>query len=184
MELAGPDSYCVGLNQFDAGHAMASHLLSRGYRRIGFLGAQLDPRVMQRLYGYRSALQEAGLPFAAGEILDATPSSIGLGVDMLGRLLRQAPDCDALFCCNDDLALGVLFESRRRDIRVPEQLAVAGFNDLAASAWVSPSLTTIATPRYNIGHAAATMLLQRMRGETPAASNIDLGFSLRVREST
>ena len=184
MELAQPESYCVGLNQFDAGHAMASHLLSRGYRRIGFLGAQLDPRVMQRFYGYRHALQEAGLPFGAGVILDPTPSSIGLGVGMLDRLLKQAPDCDAIFCCNDDLALGVLFESQRRGIRVPEQLAVAGFNDLAASAWVSPSLTTIATPRYGIGHAAATMLLQRMKGETPAASNIDLGFSLVVREST
>ncbi|MGH8809034.1 MAG: substrate-binding domain-containing protein, partial [Noviherbaspirillum sp.] len=87
-------------------------------------------------------------------------------------------------CCNDDLAHGVLFECQRRGIHVPEQLAVAGFNDLAASAWVCPSLTTIATPRYEIGHAAATMLLQLMKGETPQPTKKDLGFSLVVREST
>lgn len=183
MELAESATFAVGMQQFDAGYAMTQHLLARGYRRIGFLGAQLDPRVMQRLAGYRAALQEAGLVYAAGELLDPTPSSIGLGVNMLERLLKQAPDCDALFCCNDDLALGVLFECRRRSIRVPEQLAVAGFNDLAASAWVSPTLTTIATPRYEIGHAAATMLLQLMKDEAPSPCQVDLGFSLVVRES-
>ena len=184
MELMDSATYAVGLQQYDAGLAMTSHLLSRGYRRIGFLGAQLDPRVMQRLAGYRAALNAANCTYPAGEILDATPSSIGLGVHLLDRLLKQAPDCDALFCCNDDLALGVLFECQRRGIRVPQQLAVAGFNDLAASAWVSPTLTTIATPRYEIGHAAAAMLLQLMKHELPDPTVLDLGFAVVVREST
>ncbi|MEC5216557.1 LacI family gluconate utilization system Gnt-I transcriptional repressor [Actimicrobium sp. GrIS 1.19] len=184
MELTESGAFCAGSDQRDAGFAMASHLLERGYRRIGFLGAQLDPRVMQRLQGYRDALRGAGLPYERGEILDPTPSSIGLGVGMLGRLLLQAPDCDAVFCCNDDLALGVLFEAQRRNLQVPGQLAVAGFNDLAAAEWVSPSLTTIATPRYEIGHAAATMLLRQMQGEAPANASINLGYALKVREST
>jgi len=78
MELVDSAPYAVGLQQYDTGHAMTTHLLSRGYRRIGFLGAQLDPRVMQRLAGYRAALQEANCSYPAGELLDATPSSIGL----------------------------------------------------------------------------------------------------------
>lgn len=184
MELNRGDAYAVGLQQFDAGQAITRHLLQRGYRRIGFLGAQLDPRVLQRLAGYRAALQDAGLPFAAGEILEPTPSSIGLGAKLLERLLQQAPHCDAIFCCNDDLALGVLFECQRRGIQVPAQLAVAGFNDLAAAAWVCPSLTTIATPRYQVGHTAATMLLQLMNGEIPAPAQKDVGFSLMTRGST
>ena len=139
---------------------------------------------MERFAGYRAALQQAGLPYPAGEILDPTPSSIGLGSTLLDRLLRQAPDCDALFCCNDDLAHGVLFECQRRGLRVPDQLAVAGFNDLAASAWTCPSLTTIATPRYEIGQAAAAMLLQLMKGESPDPARVNLGFTLVVREST
>lgn len=184
MELGQADAFSVGLHQFDAGFAMTTHLIERGYRRIGFLGAQLDARVMERLAGYRAALQQAGLVYPAGELLDSTPSSIGLGVQLLDRLQQQAPDCDALFCCNDDLAQGVLFECQRRGIRVPQQLAVAGFNDLAASAWINPRLTTIATPRYAIGHAAATMLLQRMEGRMPEPAQMDLGYTLVVREST
>ncbi|HEV2612487.1 MAG TPA: LacI family DNA-binding transcriptional regulator [Noviherbaspirillum sp.] len=184
MELSDSAAYSVGLEQFDAGRAITSHLLSRGYRRIGFLGAQLDPRVMERLAGHRAALHDAGLTYPIGEVLDPRPSSIGMGVGLLDRLLQQAPDCDAVFCCNDDLAHGVLFECQRRGIRVPQQLAVAGFNDLAASAWTCPALTTIATPRYDIGHASASMLLQLMRGETPEPTKIDLGFSLVMREST
>lgn len=184
MDLDGPANYAVGMKQFDAGVAMTRHLFERGYRRIGFLGAQLDPRVMERLAGYRAVLKEHGTSYVQGELLDETPSSIGLGVSLLDRLLKQAPDCDAVFCCNDDLALGVLFECQRRGIRVPEQLGVAGFNDLAASAWASPSLTTIATPRYAIGHAAASMLLQLMKHETPSPAKLDLGFSLLAREST
>lgn len=183
MELRAAGAYSVGMEQFDAGHAITRHLLERGYRSIGFLGAQLDPRVLERLAGYRAALRDAGCD-SAGEVLDPTPSSIGLGAALLERLLRQAPQCDAVFCCNDDLALGVLFECQRRGLRVPQQLAVAGFNDLAASAWTCPALTTVATPRYGIGHAAATMLLQLMKGETPALARVDLGFSLMVREST
>lgn len=184
MEMTDGDAYSVGLEQFDAGRAITRHLLERGYRRIGFLGAQLDPRVLERLAGYRAALHDAGINYPVGELLDATPSSIGLGATLLDRLLRQAPQTDALFCCNDDLALGVLFECQRRGIRVPHQLAVAGFNDLAPAAWVHPALTTISTPRYEIGHTAAEMLLQLMKGEKPEPAKKDLGFSLVVREST
>jgi LacI family gluconate utilization system Gnt-I transcriptional repressor len=184
MELADGDTYSVGLNQFDAGWTITRHLLDRGYRKIGFLGAQLDPRVMERLAGYRAALRDAGFDHSVGEILDPIPSSIGLGATLLDRLLKQAPDTDALFCCNDDLALGVLFECQRRGIKVPEQLAVAGFNDLAAAACVHPALTTIATPRYEIGRVAASMLLQLMKGETPVPAKKDLGFSLVMRAST
>jgi LacI family gluconate utilization system Gnt-I transcriptional repressor len=184
MELGPGDGFSVGLQQFDAGHALTCHLLARGYQRIGFMGAQLDARVMQRLAGYRAALQEAGLAYPAGELLTETPSSIGLGAQLLAQLLRQAPDCDALFCCNDDLAQGVLFECQRRAIRVPQQLAVAGFNDLAASAWINPRLTTIATPRHAIGHASATLLLARIDGTALAPTQQDLGYTLVVREST
>lgn len=183
MEIPATPGYAVGLRQFDAGQALTRHLLQAGHRRIGFLGAQLDPRVMERLSGFRAALQEAGVYDPTREVLDPTPSSIGQGIALFHRLLEQAPDCDAVFCCNDDLAHGVLFECQRRGIAVPGRIAVVGFNDLAASAWICPSLTTIATPRYEIGHAAATMLLQLMKGESPSPDKVDVGFSLVVRES-
>lgn len=184
MDLPAKGAYAVGLRQTDAGFAIARHLIEQGYCRIGFMGAQLDPRVIERCAGYRAALAEAGMAYPTGEMLDPTPSSIGLGATLLGKLLQQAPDCDAVFCANDDLALGVLFECQRRGIRVPTQLAVAGFNNLDASAWSFPTLTTVSTPRYLIGHSAASMLLQLMNGEVPASNRLDMGFSLVVREST
>jgi LacI family transcriptional regulator, gluconate utilization system Gnt-I transcriptional repressor len=81
------------------------------------------------------------------------------------------------------LALGALFECQRRGIPVPDQIAIAGFNDLPSSAWSTPSITTITTPRYQIGFQAAQLLLQILDGQPPKKSRIDLGFTLTPRES-
>lgn len=185
MALAPRSGGCaVGLSQDQGGYAMARHLLARGYRRIGFVAAQLDPRTLARRDGYLRALDEAGLRKPARVLLVPDHSSIGLGAALLDRMLLQCPDCDAIFFCNDDLAQGALAQCRRRGIEVPAQLAIAGFNDLPASAWTSPSLTTIATPRFEIGRAAAGMLLELLAGRGPAVHCLDLGFELMARESS
>ncbi|MDB5759197.1 MAG: transcriptional regulator [Burkholderia sp.] len=184
MDLSdNPADMTVGFSQQEAARTMVRHLMGKGYRRIGFLGAQLDERTMKRAEGYRSALREVGLYDARRELLVPDPSTVGLGAEMLGRLLAVAPDCDALFCCNDDLAYGAIYQCQRRGIAVPGKLAIAGFNDLPASAWMNPSLTTIATPRYRIGYEAATLLRQAIEGTAPAVRQIDLGYTLMARES-
>ncbi|WP_024301113.1 LacI family DNA-binding transcriptional regulator [Pseudogulbenkiania sp. MAI-1] len=175
---------CVGFSQFDSGYALTRFLIEKGYRRIAFLAAQLDPRTLKRGEGYRAALREAGLYSPQRELAEPSPSSVGLGAQLLDRLLEQAPDCDAIFCNNDDLALGVMFQCQRRHIAVPEQLAIAGFNDLDASAWTNPPLTSVATPRYEIGREAALMLLALMSGRAPVSTRVDLGYRLVVRHST
>jgi LacI family transcriptional regulator, gluconate utilization system Gnt-I transcriptional repressor len=76
-----------------------------------------------------------------------------------------------------------VYQCQRRGIAVPERLAICGFNDLPASAWMKPSLTTVGTPRYRIGYEAATMLRAAIRGEAPAQAHLDLGFTLMARES-
>lgn len=179
-----PQRHAVGLSQFAAGQTITRHLIDRGYRRIAFIGAQLDERTLKRADGYRAALKEAGLYDASREVLVPDPSTIALGAELIGRLLAIAPDCDAVFCCNDDLAYGAIFQCQRRGIQVPRQLAVCGFNDLPPSAWMNPSVTTIATPRYRIGYEAASLLKRLINGETPAQTNVDLGFMLMAREST
>ena len=162
---------------------MTRYLIDKGYRRIGFMGAQLDERTIKRQEGYRKAMQEAGLADPRLELMVADPSTIALGAELVGRMLAVTPDCDAIFCCNDDLAHGAIFQCQRRGIRVPEQLAICGFNDLAPSAWMNPSLTTIATPRYRVGFEAASLLRAVIRGEPPAHAHIDLGFTVMARES-
>ncbi|NHZ99949.1 LacI family DNA-binding transcriptional regulator [Massilia sp. CCM 8734] len=184
MDLgSAPGQLSVGFSQFDAGRAMTRYLIDKGHTRIGFIGAQLDERTLRRADGYRQAMGEAGLLDARLELMVGGPSTIALGAQLVERMLEQAPDCDAVFCCNDDLAHGAIYHCQRRGIKVPEQLAVCGFNDLPASAWMTPSVTTIATPRYRIGFEAASLLLAVIKGEAPPAAQIDLGFTLMARES-
>jgi LacI family gluconate utilization system Gnt-I transcriptional repressor len=184
MDLSDdPKRMSVGLSQQYAGHTLTRYLLDKGYRRIGFIGAQLDERTLKRAEGYRQALREAGLYDPRRELMVADPSTIALGCELLGRMLATAPDCDAVFCCNDDLAHGAIYQCKRRGIAVPGQLAVCGFNDLSASAWMSPSVTTIGTPLYRIGFEAASLLRSAILGETLSGTRIDLGFTLMARES-
>ena len=183
MDLAeGEQDLSVGFSQLDAGRSMTRHLLDKGYRRIAFIGAQLDERTLRRADGYRQAMQAAGLADSSLETMVAEPSTIALGAELMRQTLAKR--VDAVFCCNDDLAHGAIYHCQRQGIRVPTDVAIAGFNDLPASAWMMPSLTTVDTPRYRIGYEAASLLMEVIGGRTPAQRRIDLGFTLRTREST
>lgn len=176
--------HCVGFRQTDAGAMMTRHLLSKGCRRIAFAAAQLDPRVMQRLYGWRSALQQAMAYEPTLEFLNPAPSSLALGGVLFEQIMKQSPAVDAIFFCNDDLAQGALMAALRLGIAVPNQVAIAGFNDLTGSDQMLPPLTTVRTPRARIGEAAAQMLLSLMRGKEPPCTQLDLGFEIVQRQST
>ncbi|PUE47732.1 LacI family DNA-binding transcriptional regulator [Limnohabitans sp. 2KL-51] len=176
--------YCVGFRQTEAGAAMTRNLLRTGRKRVAFAAAQLDPRVMQRLYGWRTALQEAGVYEPTLEFLNPAPSSLALGGVMFEQIMQQRPAVDAIFFCNDDLAQGALMAALRLGVSVPSQVAIAGFNDLTGSDQMLPPLTTVRTPRAPIGQAAAEMLLCLMRGEAPSCPQLDLGFEIVQRQST
>lgn len=185
METSGePGVACVGFSQTDAGAAITRHLLERGRRRIAFCAAQLDPRTLQRAEGYRRTLREAGLHDPALEVLSPESSSIALGARLFEDVLRRLPDVDAIFFCNDDIAQGGLLAASRLGVAVPGRIAVAGFNDLAGSDQMVPPLTTVRTPRAEVGREGAAMLLRRMRGGAPGPDCVELSYELVVREST
>lgn len=185
MELGGEaGALSVGFSQHQAGRAAAQHLIARGRRRLGFIAAQLDPRVMQRAEGFRQALAEAGLQAPELEMLDPQPSSIGLGGELFSRLLAQAPDVDGIFFCNDDLAQGAVLQALREGVAVPGRVAMIGFNDLPASAHMVPPLTSIRTPRAAVGRGAAQALLAMLDGKRVVTEQQDLGFELIQRESS
>ncbi len=185
MELA-QSTYVnsVGFSQTQAASALTQHLLSRGRKRIAFAAAQLDPRTMQRLDGWRQTLKSAKCYDKALSYTNKSPSSMALGGQMLQHILSEDPSIDAIFFCNDDLAQGALLAAQRMKIKVPQRLAIAGFNDLTGSDLIGPGLTTIRTPRAAIGEAAAHMLLALMRDEEVASSSVDVGYELMVRGST
>jgi LacI family gluconate utilization system Gnt-I transcriptional repressor len=185
MEVtSAPGVHSVGFSQADAGQAITEHLLSRGRRHIAFVAAQLDPRVMQRAEGYRRALRAAGLYDPKLELLNPSRSSIGLGGELFEQAMQLHPQLDAIFFCNDDLAQGGLLAALRHKVPVPQRVAIAGFNDLAGSAEMLPSLTTVHTPRSEIGAEAARLLLELMRGGTAPQHAVDVGYRLVVRDST
>jgi len=185
METLPPaKGYSVGFSQTDAGRAVTQHLLDRGRRRLAFVAAQLDPRVMQRAEGFRLCLAQAGLREQSCELLDPQPSSIALGAEMFERLLATHPGVDAIFFCNDDLAQGGLLAALRRGIAVPGRVAIAGFNDLEGSDQMLPALTTIRTPRAEIGERGAALLVALMNGESRPGKCVDVGYELVVRGST
>src|SRR3981189_63835 len=104
----------VGFSHPGASLSAISHILEQGRRRIGFLGARMDPRVQRRFDGYRDAMKAASL-FDPNLIITTTvPTTVTLGGTLFADLVARAPDIDAVFCVNDDLALGVLFDSQRR----------------------------------------------------------------------
>jgi LacI family gluconate utilization system Gnt-I transcriptional repressor len=139
---------------------------------------------MQRLYGWRTVLQKAGFYEPTLEFLNPAPSSLALGGVLFEQIMRQRLAVDAIFFCNDDLAQGALMAALRMGISVPSQVAIAGFNDLTGSDQMLPTLTTVRTPRAQIGQAAADMLLTLMRGEEPDVPQLDLGFEIVQRQSS
>ena len=185
MEL-GPDPFdmMVGLSQFDAGRAMAEHLINAGYRRIAFLAARLDPRSNRRMAGYRAVMAEAGLDDPSLIVQTKAPSSVRVGCELLREIVERRPDVEAVFCNNDDIALGALFECQRLGIAVPAQLGLAGFNDFEMMASAEPPITSVATERYEMGVAAMDMIARTIAGDPPQQKVVDLGFHLNLRAST
>jgi LacI family gluconate utilization system Gnt-I transcriptional repressor len=101
----------------------------------------------------------------------------------MARLLTLSAQPRAVFCATDIIAAGAVFEARRRGVRVPEEMAVAGFDDLEIAGEIAPALTTVRVPRYEIGRQAARLIQMRLSGETPEHAVYDLGFELVQRES-
>jgi LacI family gluconate utilization system Gnt-I transcriptional repressor len=176
-------AYCVGFSQEQAGAEAARHLLGRGRKRLGYIAAQLDPRVLQRGQGFRGVLQAQGLYDPELEVMSPLPSSIGLGSELFMQLMNAHPDVDGVFFCNDDLAQGAALEALRQGIAIPARVSLVGFNDLPGSAHMVPRLTSIRTPREEVGQRAAQLLLGLIDG-VAQQPQVDLGFELVVRESS
>ena len=185
MEIGeAPVDMMVGFSHYEASSAAIAHILAQGRRRIGFLGARMDPRVQRRFEGYRDAMKAASLFDPNLVVTTTVPTTVTLGGTLFADLVAQSPDIDAVFCVNDDLALGVLFECQRRRISVPRDLAIVGFNDLEFMASAVPSLTSVRTNRYEMGRHAVTMVIDAIEGRRPEVPVLDLGFQLMVRESS
>lgn len=180
-----PVDMAVGLSQRAAGRAMAHYLLGRGYRRLAYVGHDIatDPRALSRRAGLEQGLAEAGVSLIAALTLPG-PSSVPLGRAGTAQLLTMQPPGGLAVCySNDDMAVGGMFHALAAGLRVPQDLALAGFNGLALGQALPLPLTTIASRRAEIGEGAAALLLARLAGEA-AEPVLDLGFRLITGATT
>jgi LacI family gluconate utilization system Gnt-I transcriptional repressor len=112
------------------------------------------------------------------------PAGLAAGADAVVRLVDRAPEIDAVFFAGDVLAIGALFECRRRGWAVPGRLGIASFDDIDLLRHVDPAVTTVRLPRYEIGRRSAECLLDRIGGRSAASVTVDLGFDIVQRDST
>ena len=179
-----PVDVCVGFSHFHAAEAATRHLISQGYRSPGFLGARMDPRTQRRFAGFKAEAEAVGVFDTNRVVTSIEASSVTKGAAMLRQLMTQAPEVDAIFCNNDDLALGALFESQRMELDVPNRLGICGFNDLDVMAAANPSLSSVQTERFQMGKHAIEIILARLAGTYSGPAIVDLGYKVMARDST
>lgn len=175
----------VGFSNEKAAYEMTCTLAEAGYRKIGFVCAPVkdNDRALGRRTGYRRAVRKLGLVDDRSLEREAR-FSLRNGSAALCDLVEQHRDIEAIFYANDILAVGGLLECARRKWKVPERLGIAGFDDVDLASQIVPALTTVRIPRYEIGAAAARLILARLAGEKIKEHVLDLGFEIVVREST
>ncbi|ADZ93024.1 LacI family DNA-binding transcriptional regulator [Marinomonas mediterranea] len=186
MELTDfPIDMNVGFSHFQASYDLVRHLQNAGYKKIGFIGARMDPRSQRRMEGYKHAMQEIGISNNDYVLTNQSHTSFKLGAKLFNQLFTQFSDLEAICFSNDDLAAGAMFECSRKGIRVPEDISIAGFNDLDFAEELTPSLTTVSIPLYEMGKKAAEYLLHKIVNRTnPDSLQYDVSYKVVERKST
>jgi LacI family gluconate utilization system Gnt-I transcriptional repressor len=188
-KVAAPIDLNVGFSHFEAGAAVAQAFLAQSYQKIGFIGTRMDPRTCDRLAGFKSVLSAAQCLHLKRIVTNPQPSSVAMGATLFKELMAATEgNCDAVFCCNDDLALGALYQCKKMNISVPEKFGVFGFNNIEMAEYAEPSLSSVNVNRYQMGHQAMELILGRLNNQEPSievqANYINIGFELLMRKST
>ncbi|WP_202565804.1 LacI family DNA-binding transcriptional regulator [Agreia sp. COWG] len=161
--------------------AALDHLVATGRRRIAFVDS--DAGSPERRDIYDSYLEERGLDWGGRPHISADETVDG-GMSAAERLMREAPDCDAVLVYNDVMAIGVLKTMRRLGYPVPQQVAVIGMDGLEVGRLVTPELTTLAIDKGAIAQASVALLEQVLTAGRPAMREVVIGLTLLVRESS
>jgi LacI family transcriptional regulator len=174
----------LAIDSMAAAMTAVTYLIERGHRRIGMVAGEEDtpPREL-RVRGYREALSARGLLFDSMLVRGAEFNEAG-GHQAAQELLRLPERPTAIFAANDLMAFGAMAAVREAGLRIPDNVAVVGFDDIPAARLVEPPLTTIAQYPERLGARAAELLLERLRAETPPVGRqIPMPFDLVVRAS-
>jgi LacI family transcriptional regulator len=180
--VTGERIYCLDVDSTPGARVATDYLLGQGHRRIAFVSGPSDhPDALQRLEGYKGALAAARVPFASKLVVAGDYLETG-GYAAIDALLDAHVEFSAVFAANDQTAYGVILALHRRGIRVPQDVSVVGFDDLPASAFVVPPLTTVNRHTDEIGERAAEAMIDLIERRIPQARVS--APTLAIREST
>ena len=185
--FGGPVDH-VTMRTVEAAHAATRVLLDSGRRRVALVGAhpgEVMGSAALRLTGYRAALDEAGIAFDPALVESAGLWHQADGAEAVRRLLASGVDFDGVFAMNDSLALGVLRVLHQERVRIPEEVAVIGFDNINEGQYAMPSLTTVDPGRTEIAERAVDLLVERIAQRAPIDEprEILVDFAVVRRES-
>ncbi len=179
-KATGLDIHSVATDSINAAYTATKHLINLGYTRIAHI--PFSPKeffaTQDRLKGYTLALKEAGLPF---NLVVHANYSAESGFFAMQQVLKKKPD--AVFAGNDTIAIGALAAIQAANLRIPEDIAVVGYDDIPTAAYLRPALTTIRVSAVEHGQKAISMLEKLMRGEAVTEKNISCQTELIIRDS-
>lgn len=174
----------VTLDNRAAARAMTEHLISLGHTRIALIkGPQGSPLTRERVAGYKDALVDAGITYDDA-LLYPGDFTLKSGFDAATSILSATTRPTAVFCENDETAMGAMQRFKQAGLSIPGDISVAGFDDIDFAAYADPPLTTISQPAEEFGRTAVSQLVDVLNGKTRRAPKIIIPFDLVVREST
>jgi len=181
-------SPCVMVNDRDAAQTITQHLIDLGHKKIAFIaGGAEHMSTIERYKGYRRALKANNIEFNKNLVIEGE-YSFESGVNGAKQLMAEEISPDnlptAIFSCNDEIAAGALFAARLMNIKIPEQLSIAGFENSPFSRQTWPKLTTANQPNKQIAQDAASLLISQIRKQKDKIETSQYVPQLVVRDST
>lgn len=182
--LDAPSCPTVSLDNRAAAAAMTKHLVDLGHRHIAMIkGPPASPLTRERMNGFQDALHAADIPYSE-DLMFAGDFTLQSGYEAAGRILKQSTPVSAIVCENDEMALGAISRLKEAGVRIPEDISVTGFDDIAFAKFSDPPLTTIAQPAEEFGETAINLLIDVLSGKAKRAMKVILPFELVARNSS
>lgn len=165
--IKAPGLYSLNFDNFEGGRLATQHLIDQGHRQIAFVaGAPNHPDAAERFRGYRAALESSGLVFDP-ELAVAGNFREESGLQAVTQLIERQQKFTALFAANDQMAFGAAVGLHRHGLRVPQDVALIGFDDLPMASYFVPPLSSVHESAYDLGSLAANSMLQMLNASSP-----------------
>jgi len=184
--LECPNCVSVVIDNFKAGYEATKHLINQGCKKIVHIGGSLNRNVYNDRYrGYKLAMADNSLNYDDNSFIITNLRSDDSGIYIVKKLLADGNIPDGIFAANDNSAVSVICELKKAGLRVPEDVAVVGFNDDPVAKVIEPNLTTVHYPGRAMGEVAATTMIRIIEGtQSEKVNSIILSHELIVRKSS